>query len=73
MAWVKRKKDEHVCSRPGFRNDIEIGDIWQCDVCHVQWEVKGFDSGMQWDPFPTVIKWARYFDNQHGIYAPGSR
>lgn len=57
--WIKRKADEHVCDYPRFRSEAQlaqVGDIWKCS-CGRQYQVKGFDSGMQWDPYPTKIVW----------------
>lgn len=39
MGWVKRKADEHVCKKPGGGPDIRVGDIWECDLCKLRWEV----------------------------------
>lgn len=72
MGWIKREADRHWCKRPGYSTTIHVGDVWQCDECKISWEVTGFDSGMQWDPITTVIRWKRYVQD-NGIYAPGTK
>lgn len=65
MSWISRKVDEHRCNKPYLKSeapDVQIGDRWLCDIedpepCGMVWVVVGFDSGMQYDPYPTVIKW----------------
>lgn len=59
--WVHRKVDEHVHDYPralAKAPDAKIGDVWRCD-CGVKFRVVGFDYGMQWDPYPTVINWVQ--------------
>lgn len=64
-TWIKVKsRDEHTCRRPYLKSEapmVSAGDQWRCDVCRRTYEVVGFDSGMQWDPFPTVIRWTEVF------------
>lgn len=58
--WVSRKVEQHKCVKPVLLSDAPDaarGDQWECE-CGITYEVIGFDSGMQWDPFPTVIRWA---------------
>lgn len=62
MSWISRRVDEHRCNKPYLKSeapDVSIGDRWLCDdeSCGIIWVVVGFDSGMQHDPYPTVIKW----------------
>lgn len=71
--WIRRDVDVHRCNRPGYNSSIKVGDLWQCNGCKVVWRVAGFDSGMQWDPYPTVIKWEKYSSDTSGIYAPGTK
>ena len=76
-SWIHRDADIHRCQRPSYQQSpgVKVGDRWRCDDCKTVWRVAGFDSGMQWDPFPTVIKWTK--EEQHGIYggiyAPGTK
>lgn len=72
--WIKRDVDIHRCSLPRLKSenpDARVGDVWQCDNCSTKWRVTGFDSGVQWDSYPTVLTWERVQEN--GIYAPGTR
>ncbi|UDL16652.1 hypothetical protein SEA_ATUIN_259 [Arthrobacter phage Atuin] len=51
---------KHYCTRPNLKSDhpdIVSGTIIKCKVCHQHWECTGWDSGMQWDPYPAVLTW----------------
>ena len=51
MGWIKQKKSEHVCPKPTLTGAIkpDPGDIWQCDNCDLQWEVREHQSdGLYW-------------------------
>lgn len=68
--WIRRKADEHRHDAPHLASEAkgcQVGDIWQCN-CGVKLEIVGFDSGSQWDPYPTSIRWRKI--QEHGIYAP---
>lgn len=69
--WVHRDADIHRCGRPSYQESpgVKVGDVWECNQCHTRWKVTGFDSGMQWDPYPTQIKWQRVEENP--IYGGG--
>lgn len=58
MGWIKRKADEHTCSKPNYsdRAGIAEGDIWECDLCKAQWRVK------------KVNTWYDQRDNSSGGY-----
>ena len=51
MAWIKQKKDEHVCPKPRLDGLVEPspGDVWQCDHCDQQWIVQEHQiDGLYW-------------------------
>lgn len=69
MGWIHRESEVHRCSRPTYQDTpgVQISDVWRCDTCQTKWQVTGFDSGMQWDPYPTQIKWQRV-EERPGYY-----
>jgi ribosomal protein L37AE/L43A len=51
MAWIKQKKDEHVCPKPQLNGAIkpDPGDVWQCDKCGLNWTVRqDWRDGLFW-------------------------
>lgn len=51
MAWVKQKKNEHVCKKPELDGLVQPdpGDIWQCDNCGLYWRVHEHQiDGLYW-------------------------
>lgn len=74
--WIKSEATTHRCNKPHLKSDApmaSIGDLWECNTCQTVYRVTGFDSGMQWDPFPTVIKWAEYESWKSGPFPPGTK
>lgn len=38
MGWIRRA---HRCAKPRTREDgtdVSVGDIWECDDCHLRWQ-----------------------------------
>lgn len=62
MGWTKVNiPKKHICDKPHLsasHPDIAQYDVIRCD-CGQHWECIGFDTGMQWDPYPAVIKWKK--------------
>lgn len=51
MPWIKQKKNEHVCAKPSLTGLVkpDVGDIWECDRCSQQWEVREEQrDGLYW-------------------------
>lgn len=60
MGWIKRKVDEHVCSKPRWNKDVREGDVWECDLCHAQYrvkKVKTWDDQRDPGPYGSIDEW----------------
>lgn len=52
----------HHCRKPYLKSDhpdIVSGAIIKCKECGQHWTCTGWDSGMQWDPYPAVLSWEK--------------
>lgn len=63
MSWEKVEVEKpHYCEKPILASEhpeLSRGDVIRCTDCGQHWIYEGTDSGMQWDPYPPVIRWRR--------------
>lgn len=43
--WIRKKANEHFCSKPLYKIGTSVGDLWQCNTCNRIWRVET----MGWD------------------------